>query len=580
MSFNGTTTIDGDVTLVEPNSLNLGSVDWTALELKFNELNALRNAPRSGLNASKARQRQKEQVSEAIESLLEMAQSACRRMLVEGDAKEAIEGGLKTLKLKESYYSTGSLQLVPSYFHLARVNQYMDRYKAAEEFLSLAQWAILKHPSCDTLLKAELHQTYGLLYASDGRLDIALKQLAQATYYLTEIHGPEHVLTSFGYFDLGNVFAAKANMDCAMSFYDKVKDIWYTHLTECFQCQPFDIKARPATLLSPEQLGEENLQDALKMLRGIVGLQTERFTQVHPCTGKAELVLGLFNVWIADNAIAQEGLGRALEIHKRVYGATHQTVTAIKSYMTQFKYPVPEFTGHFLDGDSGSPQQDEAERESAATKIQALHKGRAERKRFEERKANKKETPQATEAAPIANEAAPPPPAAETETPPAVASAETAAEPETPPPAAESESAPAAVAEASPETGTEAESPPPQEAAAPAADTEAVTEASPEPEAEPQTPPPEATQTDAPPEETEPPQDAKANEDDATPDAKEPEAEQTEENPPQEEGVQSPEEAKNEEQGAENEANPPEAVVEEPPGAEVAEPVAEAVAEE
>ena len=366
---------DGEVTLVEPNSLNLGSVDWQALELKFAELNALRNAPRSGLNASRARQKQRGQVSQAIESLLEMAQAACRRMLVEGDAKEAIEGGLKTLKLKEQYYSTGSLKLVSAYFHLARVNQYMDRYKAAEEFLSLAQWTILKHPECDTTLKAELHQTYGLLYASDGRLDIALKQLAQATYFLTELHGPEHVLTSFGYFDLGNVFAAKANMECAMSLYDKVKDIWYSHLTACFQCQPFDAQPRPPSLLSPEQLGEENLQDTLKMLRGIVGLQTERFTQVHPCTGKAELVLGLFNVWIADSAAAQEGLGKALEIHKRVYSDGHPTVTAIRSYMDQFKYPVPDYTEHLLD----SEKSDEAEA-AAATKIQALQRGRQTRK--------------------------------------------------------------------------------------------------------------------------------------------------------------------------------------------------------
>eukprot|EP01064_Diplonema_japonicum_P018724 TRINITY_DN2740_c0_g2_i1.p1 TRINITY_DN2740_c0_g2~~TRINITY_DN2740_c0_g2_i1.p1 ORF type:complete len:579 (+),score=135.28 TRINITY_DN2740_c0_g2_i1:43-1779(+) len=384
--------VDGEITLVEPNSLNLGSVDWQALEMKFNELNALRNAPRSGLNACRARKQQKEKVASAIESLLEMAQAACRRLLVEGNAKEAVEGGLKTLKLKEAYYSTGSLQLIPAYFHLARTNQYMDKFKAAEEFLSLAQWTILRHPECDVALKAELHQTYGLLYASDGRLDIALKQLAQATYYLTELNGAEHVLTSFGFFDLGNVFAAKANMDCAMSFYDRVKDIWYKHLTECFQCQPFDVKARPVQLLSPEQLGEENLQDALKMLKGIVGLQTERFTQVHPCTGKADLVLGLFNVWIADNSEAQECLGRALEIHKRVYGVSHPTVNAIKCYMSQFKYPIPEHTDHYLNPKTAN-EASEAEKAAAALKIQALHRGRNVRKKIKETKKETGEEP-------------------------------------------------------------------------------------------------------------------------------------------------------------------------------------------
>ena len=382
-SLDGSIGQPNGITLVEPNSLNLGAVDWQALEMKFNELNALRNAPRTGLDTSCERRQQSEQVGETIESLLEMAQSACRRLLVEGDSKEAIQGGLKTLKLKETYYGTGSLQLVPSYFHLARTNQYMDRFKAAEEFLSLAQWTMLRHPTCDLALKSELHQTYGLLYASDGRLDTALKQLAQAAYYLSELHGPEHIQTSFGYFDLGNVFAAKSNMDSAMSFYDKVKDIWYRHLTDSFQCKPFGTQPKPITLLSPEQLGEEDLQDALKMMRGIVGLQTERFTQVHPVTGKAELVLGLFNVWIADNAQAQECLGRALEIHKRVYGPQHPTVVAIKGYILQFKFPLPEHTQHFLHP-KRTTEPTEEEKQEAATKIQKIQRGRMTRKQLNE----------------------------------------------------------------------------------------------------------------------------------------------------------------------------------------------------
>lgn len=36
------------------------------------------------------------------------------------------------------------------------------------------------------------------------------------TYFLTVLNGPNHILTAFGYFDLGNVFAAKSSMDrCA-----------------------------------------------------------------------------------------------------------------------------------------------------------------------------------------------------------------------------------------------------------------------------------------------------------------------------------------------------------------------------
>eukprot|EP00906_Rhabdomonas_costata_P024754 RCo035538 len=339
----------------DPDGLTV--VDWNSLESKFQELTSMLNAPSSGLNASQARQKQKQQVEQAIETLLEMAQGEARRLLVEGNAQASVEGGLRSLKLKEAYYGSGSLQLVPCYFHLARTNQFLDKFKQAEEFLSLAQWTILRHPTCEVALKAELHQTFGLLYASDGRLEPALKQLAQATYYLALLNGPHHILTSFGYFDLGNVFAAKANMDSAMAFYEKVKEIWAGHLEAVFSrpakaAEGDDDEAAARDTLehrSPASFGEENVQDGLKMIRGIVGLQTERFGLVHPATGRAELILALYFRWIDDNEHAQECLERALEIHKRVYGPQHQTTSRIRAYAADFGLTLPADTSHVLD---------------------------------------------------------------------------------------------------------------------------------------------------------------------------------------------------------------------------------------
>lgn len=320
------------------------------------------NAPSYGLNASLARQKQKQQVESSIETLLEMAQAEARRLLVEGDAQASVEGGLRTLKLKEAYFGTGSLQLVPSYFHLARTNQYLDKFKQAEEFLSLAQWNILKHPDADVSLKAELHQTFGLLYASDGKLDLALRQLSQATYFLTILNGPNHILTSFGYFDLGNVFAAKSNMDSAMAFYEKVKDIWFDHLSLAFKEETGeeDEDAPPMEHKTPVSFGEENLQDGLKMIRGIVGLQTERFGLVHPSTGRSELILGLFLRWIEDDQHAMESFARALEIHKRVYGAQHQSTMKVRHFVTQFDYNLPADTSGSLENPKEEGAQPEA----------------------------------------------------------------------------------------------------------------------------------------------------------------------------------------------------------------------------
>lgn len=331
------------------------SVGWNTIESKFQELKAMLSAPTSGLNASQARVQQKQAVSAAIQKLLDMAQTECRRLLVEGNAKAAVEGGLKTLELKKEYFGTGSLQLVSSYFHLARTNQYMDKFKRAEEFLSLAQYEILRHPEADVSLKAELHQTFGLLYASDGKLDAALKHLTCATYYLAVMNGPEHILTSFGYFDLGNVFAAKSNMENAMAFYDKVKDTWYSHLKHALQLvleQGTEMHQDVESVLpygTPAAFGEENIHDSAKMLRGIVGLQRERFGQVHPNTAKAEYVLGMFLLWNDDTAGACETLLRALEIMKREYGERHPNTGEVRTLMLNFGMHIPDDTSQVLD---------------------------------------------------------------------------------------------------------------------------------------------------------------------------------------------------------------------------------------
>ena len=329
---------------LDPAELDVAAIGWQNVELKYAELKAMLSAPTTGLNAREARVQQKQAVSLAIVTLLESAQRECRKLLMEGQAKAAAEGGLKALKLKEDYYGPGSLQLVAVYFHLARTNQFMDKFKAAEEFLSLAQWIILREPDADVSLKAELHQSFGLLYASDAKLDAALKQLTCATYYLCVMNGPEHVLTSFGYFDLGNVFAARSHMENAMAFYDKVKEIWSRHLMAVLDERLEGVEESTIPFSTPLLLGEENMQDAVKMLRGIVGLQTERFTKVHPSVCKAEFVLGLLFLFNYDSVSANSYLLRALEISRRVYGPMHHQTVEISNLMTAFELDVPEDT--------------------------------------------------------------------------------------------------------------------------------------------------------------------------------------------------------------------------------------------
>jgi hypothetical protein len=69
----------------------------------------------------------------------------------------------------------------------------LKQYSQAQEYLSLAKWAILKTPNCDPSVKGALHRNIGLLYLSQGHFENALNELALDVYYHSVAHSPEHI---------------------------------------------------------------------------------------------------------------------------------------------------------------------------------------------------------------------------------------------------------------------------------------------------------------------------------------------------------------------------------------------------
>jgi len=166
-------------------------------------------------------------------------------------------------------YGEGKLELVPAYLHLAEANLGLLQYRQAEEYLTLANWALLKAGSASNALRSQLRRNFGKLYASQargsdpetppraaaiarprrprahlntadqvrpsarhtadlprpstwqGRHEEALRQLADDVYYSSLMVGPEHIDTSGGYFQLGNVFYAMNRIEAALAMYDK-----------------------------------------------------------------------------------------------------------------------------------------------------------------------------------------------------------------------------------------------------------------------------------------------------------------------------------------------------------------------
>ncbi|CCW61373.1 unnamed protein product [Phytomonas sp. EM1] len=356
-------------------TFDINNIEWSKLESKFNQLMDLRSSSTAGISSAQARTEHWDNVSNIIASLLEQALVECGALLFQGKADAAEAAGVQTLRLRERFFGPKDLELVPAYFHLARVKQYMKKYAEAEEMLLLAHFLILKNQEkVSTTTKAELHQTYGLLYASDGKLDPAIKHLSCASYYFSCMYGPKHVLTTFSYFDLGNVFAANSNIESSMATYDAIKEIWYEHLvdvlneiiqkkkeSERFKKYEDEEEIRKLVYASKQEFGDENLAVASKMLYGIHSIQKERFRVSHPTPTRSQFILGLFLLWIEDYGEAELHMIEARKASQVFYGERHPVVTEIEGWCDKFDINYIEETQAKDDSESENDEPEAPE---------------------------------------------------------------------------------------------------------------------------------------------------------------------------------------------------------------------------
>lgn len=108
---------------------------------------------------------------------------------------------MQSLRFSIDVYGQNSIDLVPSYlllgiyhltsniclFNIGEACVGLSRYKQAEEYLSLAKWAVLKKQDCSNSLKSNLYRNFGKLYFSQGKYQDALYQLANDILHITNI---------------------------------------------------------------------------------------------------------------------------------------------------------------------------------------------------------------------------------------------------------------------------------------------------------------------------------------------------------------------------------------------------------
>ncbi|KAJ3303270.1 Zinc finger MYND domain-containing protein 12, partial [Blyttiomyces sp. JEL0837] len=233
----------------------------------------------------------------------------------------AIPAALQALRFSMDVYGHNSIELVPSYLLLGEASIGLKQYHQAEDYLSLAKWAVLKAEHCDNSVRSQLHRNFGLLYASQGNFEEALVQLAHDIYYSSLEKGPEHISVTGGYFQLGNVFNKQGRIEHVTAVFDKVVSIW-----------------KAALKANEETLDEAQQAEAIQMLTTIYSFRTN-FVPTPTSAAEVNFVLGQLYHAYGHLERAREYSTKALEVYEAALGREHSLTIEARNF---FKYVVGE----------------------------------------------------------------------------------------------------------------------------------------------------------------------------------------------------------------------------------------------
>jgi len=245
----------------------------------------------------------------AKRALIDVKRLEATSHLVHGDFDAAALEAGRALKLSLDVFGPGKIELVSCHLLLAEANLGLGRQKFTAEYLARANWCILKNPDCSNRLKSQLYRNFGKLYASQGKYDEALRQLANDIYFSSLQSGPEHVDTAGGFYYMATVFYLQSKVDSALGMCDKVVEIWM----------------KEGKKSSPTALSESQVMEGVQVISKIVVLREEALGIDHVATGEACFVLGLLYNHANEPGKARGLIGKASKIYQQELGSSHPT---------------------------------------------------------------------------------------------------------------------------------------------------------------------------------------------------------------------------------------------------------------
>mmetsp|Transcript_40727 Transcript_40727/g.89003 ORF Transcript_40727/g.89003 Transcript_40727/m.89003 type:complete len:372 (-) Transcript_40727:277-1392(-) len=309
-------------------------VDWRGIRnLIAQDIVVLRERPKM-IGSEEERDRRAEELTGIRRELLEICTGQAQKFLVQGKYELAVPGALQSLKFAVELHGSEAVELVPSYLLLAEANLGLRRLKIAEEFLSLANWNILKHPEAGSSMMSNLQRNFGRLYAAQQRYNEALQAFATDIYHSSLEFGPENIRSAPSYFHMGRVFQSHQKADRASNFYGKVVDIYIMFLERWLD----DSEGIPGPLTPAGDITPVEVEEAVEIAKHISEYRAKRNQDDLTDRARVEVaegryVLGLLLMYTRDGAQGREILRSAVEAFLANVGTDHPKTTNAQHYL-------------------------------------------------------------------------------------------------------------------------------------------------------------------------------------------------------------------------------------------------------
>ena len=296
---------------------------WTGSLCRYVDQLAFIMVPAKSVGSAVEREERTRAVRECKASLSALCADDAMQHLAEGSPLLAVPAAQFAVKLADAIHGEGSLEAVPARLCLSDAYVAAKYPQLAEDTLTAANWALLARARASNALRSRLRRSFGKLYASQGRYEEALRQLADDIYHCSLEEGPEHLSAVGGYFELANVFSLLKRGDAAGALDDKVVDCWNKYLL------PGMGRSVPALSASQAAQGVEMLRAALKRREATGG--------THVGAGEAHYVLALLLQHCGDRKPAKGHVRTACQIYESTLGANHPRTVEVQEARTRIE---------------------------------------------------------------------------------------------------------------------------------------------------------------------------------------------------------------------------------------------------